>query len=100
MDAPTVESWGTLAGVTAVVIVVTAIVKQVWQPTDAQSTRFMPLVSIVTGIVTSLLGTLALNLIAGTDLLQAAIVGLFAGFSASGLYDTIRGGAKVVKDQA
>lgn len=88
-DAPTVSSLVTLAGATAATLVIVEVLKRALALTAEQKSRYLPLISVVVGILIALLGTYALGLTARVDLVQALITGLFAGVAASGTFDLV-----------
>jgi hypothetical protein len=73
----------TLGGLAIIVTIVFKVVELALSLTPALKSRFGPLISIVIGIVLAEAAALSL----GSDFFQAAITGLLAGTTASGLYD-------------
>jgi len=95
MGVPDVAALVTLGGAAVVTAMITQLIKRVWQPTPEQADRFLPLVSVLVGIVVVIVASLATGGATAANLVQALVTGLFAGFSASGLYDTISGNTSV-----
>ena len=76
----------TIGGAAVLVSLLVEVIKRTWQWTDAVVDRFAPIVSLGIGIVVVVVATLS----TGGDILQGLLTGLFAGFTACGLYDGAR----------
>lgn len=72
----------TLAGAAIVVTILTEVIKRAAALTEDQVARFGPLLAVVLGVAI----TVAAAVYAQTDLVAAALTGLLAGASASGIY--------------
>ncbi len=87
----------TLAGASILVGILVEVIKRTLAWDDSTIKRFVPLVSVVLGIVAvELLSAAQGRIVSVETFAGAAILGLFAGASSSGLYDnvqSIRGGA-------
>jgi hypothetical protein len=94
LDAPTLQALTTVAGATILTLPISELIKRAWNPTPTQQDRFMPVVSVIIGVAVVLVADFGLGLLSSQDLVGAIVTGLFAGFSASGVYDTYRGFAK------
>lgn len=81
----------TFAGASIVVAVIFQAIKAAWQPTDAALKRFGPLLSLGVGIVV----VVPFAAYQGADLVAGALVGLMAGASASGLYDSAKAATRL-----
>ena len=72
----------TLAGAAIVVTILTEVIKRALALTEEAVTRFGPLISVVLGVAV----TVGAGITQGADLVSAALTGLLAGASASGIY--------------
>lgn len=94
LDAPTLAMLTTIAGAAIVVVPLSEAIKRVWNPDGPTQDRFMPVVTILLGVGVVLVATFGLGLTERQEIVQAAFNGVFAGLSACGLYDTVRGFTK------
>lgn len=99
MQAVTVEALTTVAGLAIVTGVVLFALRKALNLTAELMDRFGALLSMLIAIVFAVIASLALGLVAGTDLLQAVLNGIFAGLAASGGFDVINGAHKAATDQ-
>lgn len=97
MEAVTVQALTTVAGLAIVTGVIVAVLRKALNLSGEAMDRWGALLSILVGIVLAILATFVLSLTAGTDLLQAALNGLFGGLAASGGFDVINGATKAAK---
>lgn len=67
----------------------------VFKKTFNLETRFIPLISLVLGLLVSAIALIP----TGQGLSNAVIVGTIAGLGASGLYDNLKKGAQLAKDE-
>lgn len=99
MEAVQVQALTTVAGLASVTVIIVFIVRRALNLTGELMDRFGALIAVVVAVVLALVADVALNLTAGTDLLQAALNGLFAGLAASGGFDVLNGVSKAVKNE-
>lgn len=99
MEVPTLVALTTFGGASALTLVLVEVLKRAWNPDPATGERFLPLLSIAIGIFVVLLGAFGLGLLGRAEIVQAIVTGIFAGVSASGTYDLIRGSANAILDK-
>lgn len=75
----------TVAGAAAFEVLILQVVWQAAKPTPEFKDRFGPLIAILAGIAITVIAALA---VPGTDIGQAVLTGIMAGFSAMGIHDT------------
>lgn len=88
---PSVADLVTVGGASVVTMILTEVLKRAWKPTDDEAGRFLPLIAILIGVLVAFAGTWAIGAIDRVGAVQAVLTGIFAGVSASGLYDLIKG---------
>lgn len=85
MEGITFESLTTVAGIA---IATTIVDKLFWETIPSgNSTRFGPIVAVITGVALGVIAGLVLHQTAA-DLAQSVLNGVLGGFSAIGIYDT------------
>ena len=89
LTAPSLSDLTTVAGAAILTAVLVFLIGKVWKPTPEQADRFLPLISVLVGIIVVVVASLALGL-GGSDLVQGVVNGIFAGLAASGGYDVIK----------
>lgn len=87
---PTLEILLTIAGAAPVVVILNAVLLKALGPTFDRD-RFGPLLALGLGVIVVLAADFALGLTARSNIGQGLLTGVYAGASAIGLYDTIRG---------
>lgn len=85
----------TVAGAVVVVAIIVEVVKRAWNPPAAAADRFLPIVSILVGVLTVIVADFGLGLFGASNWVQAVFTGIFAGAAASGVYDTVNSGGKI-----
>lgn len=97
----TVGSLLTLAGLAPVLAAFVELVKRTLGLTEAQTSRFGPILSVASGILLALAAagwqtTQGISVDAG----QAALTGALAGFASAGLYDLVGSPAGTLVERA
>lgn len=92
MDPVTAAMLLSLMQLVPFVIAITAVITTTLGLTDNEKARFGPLISITVGVIAA--GSASVY--TGTDLFAGVLTGVLAGLTASGLFDTIKAGAKTV----
>src|SRR5688572_8391645 len=90
LSAPSLNALLSVGGASILTMILVEVLKRLWNPTDAQKARFLPLLSLATGIFVVLFASFGLNLVTRLDLFQGVLTGIFAGAGASGLYDLLK----------
>lgn len=89
----TLEFLTTIAGATALTALIVEMIKRAWDPPADMQDRFIPLVAVGVGVGVVVFATFAIDIdfITSLELGNAVVTGIFAGFAASGMYDTVQG---------
>lgn len=90
MEAPTTETLVTVAGLTAATVATLAVILPALNLTEELANRFGPLLAVGVAELWTILATVALGAVAGSDIINVVLVGVFAGLAAVGTHQTIK----------
>ena len=86
---PSLDGLLTMGGLSTFVLALTFVLRKALALTPAAMDRFGSLLAMGVGVVAALVATWALGLTGRVDLVQAVLLGIYAAWASSGLYDTI-----------
>lgn len=82
----------TFIGISLITGILSEAVKRAWDPSPELQDRWMPILNLGLGIVLGIVGAIFVpDAVTRATLLNGAVVGLFGGAAAGGLYDAVRG---------